>query len=758
MSDLDQHSSRKGKYIAVAVIAAASLAIAPWLLINGDGGDVPPTTEAAPPTTQSVPPTITSSSTTSTTTPTAITTALSPFADPTLLSRDRPVPPLSEIPNAAAEIYVDPDGNDSGAGTLQDPVATLEAAQQLARPHLRDGAGDVVVYLRGGVHLRTEPLVLGFQDSGRAENRMVYRSYPDEQAIVEGGVRIDTWRPAFDNVLVADVPLEVEDVRQFFAAGSRQQRAKAEVASNTANRFVKGPLFDAQRNVTVAVDASLVEEFAHPEDLELVYVGVNVSGHGITRASGSEILRPSWKAHRLPVESAVPLPSGEVGLKISNGALYHASERGHEPMEILPSDPFYFENALELLDEPGEWYFDSRERQIYWWAPDTEATEDAWLAVTEVLLAIDGTLERPVRNVSIEGIAFRHAGYPRTNDEGYVVSQAAAWFTSWKTPGWMTEGPVQHSFTDRSRPSAFPGAAVEIDSARDVEFVGNVFTELGAIGVLLSNDVRRISFDRNLFVDISAEALVAGHPEHEIIDEPTEGPIGDIVFKNNVIDRAGAEFFASVGLMITKAEDAAIHNNLFRDLPYSAISLGWGWANNLEADFHRAINVEDNYFENVVNTLYDGAPIYLVGPVAEYSAARRDFTHIRGNFANNLDADEQFKAPTDLINPGFAKRPGVQLDQGVRNTLISNNVFTGSTSWLQVTAWQDNRDVPGWIESMALTGTGNWSDTDESVPDNTALAGIGAVSVFPIDDLPPEVVEIVQSAGLEPGVALPPLP
>lgn len=753
---------QRGKVAFAALVIAAALAVMPWVLLSGSDGDPPVTTTAGSSTTTLVTASSTStlSPTTATTTtiPTAISHAISPFRDTTLLSRDREVPFLPEVASAAAAIFVDPNGDDAAEGTRDDPVATIEAAQLLARPILRAASGDVVIYLKGGVHVRDRTLTVSFQDSGRGVNRMIYRSYPGEQAILEGGIQIASWEPAFGQVLVAAVPAEVSDVRQFFAAGSRQQRARADSATTTAIRFAKGELFNAQRNVGIVVDETLVGGFAHPEDLELVYVGVNISGHGITRANGTEILRPSWKAHRLPVSTVTPLGGGEVRLDIANGALHHASERGYEPMEILPSDPFFLENALELLDEQGEWYFDARDRLLYWWPHQPEAIDDAWVADTEVLLSVDGTLERPVRNVSIEGIAFRHAGYTRPNDEGYVVSQAASWFTSWKTPAWMEEGPLPHSFLERGRPPGIPGAAIEIDSARDVSFAGNVFTELGAVGVLISNDARRVSFERNLFVDISAEALVVGHPEHERIDEPTEGPIGDIVFANNIIDRAGAEFYASVGLMVTKADGAEIRNNLFRDLPYSAISLGWGWANNLEADFHRAIDVENNYFENVVNTLYDGAPIYVVGPVAEYGAARSDFTQIRGNFANNLGADEQFKAPTDAIAPGFAKRPGVQLDQGARNTLISDNVFVGATTWLQVTAWLEKRDQPGWVESIALTGSGNWSDTDESLPDDTRLAGVAAVNLFAVDDLPEPVVTIIQRAGLERGVELPPLP
>jgi len=547
-------------------------------------------------------------------------------------------------------------------------------------------------------------------------------------------------------------------MRQFFAAGERQQRARTSGATGVASEFVVGPLLDRQRNVAMIVDTDLIEDLSNPEDLELVYIGTAISGHGQLEPDGTEDVRPSWKAHRLPVDSATYLGNGTTRLDISNGALYHASERGYAPLEILPSDPFFIENALELLDESGEWYFDPRRRLLYWWPPTQAALADAWIPVTQTLLDLDGTPKRPVRNIRIEGLAFRHAAYTVPNDAGYVVSQASYWFTGWEPPDWMEDDGARHPYLDRPRPAGIPGAAVEVDSARRITFSANTFTELGAIGVLLQNDVGRAVFDGNLFVDISAAALVAGHPEHDEIDEPMEGPIASLAFTNNIVDRAGAEFYASVGVQVTKASGAEVSHNLFRNLPYTAISAGWGWDNNPNSTVHRAIRIENNYFENVVNVLYDGAPIYLLGPVAEPGAGRDDYVEVRGNFANNAGAGPQFKAPSEAADPSYAKRPGVQIDEGSRNVVISDNVFTGATVWLQVTEWPTNRNVPGWADGLAYLGARNWTDNGASVPTDTRKVGIDRAKVFDFSDVPDAVLQIIELAGLEPGVSMPPLP
>jgi len=741
-------SSRATTRNRFLIAGAVAIAVGVAMMVALRGGGEPPATTVVAATSTTSPPTTTLGALLS-----------GPFAAQDLRSHTPAVPDNPASATAALSIYVDPQmGTDSAPGTLEEPVATLEGARRLARIGPESDVGDVVVYLRGGIHPRTETFTLDAADSGSGDAMTIYRSFPGEQAIIEGGIRVDSWDPAFGDVMVTAVPESVAEMRQFFAGTQRQQRAISSGADGTALEFLRGPLFDRQRNVAMTVASDLVSDFSHPEDLELLYIGVSVAGHGITRSNGNEAVRPSWKSHRLPVTSASDQGNGATRLDIGNGALYHASERGHELIALRPGDPFFFENAIELLDEPGEWFFDSRRRLLYWWPADAAALDDAWIPSVEVLVKVDGTPQEPVRNIRFEGLAFRHSAYTTPIEAGYVVSQASSWFAGWEPAAWMEIDGDRHSQLDQARPTGLPGAAVQIDSASNVAFVGNVFTELGAAGVAVQNDVHNAEFTGNLFVDISAEALIAGHPEHDDIDEPMEGPITDLSFTNNVIDRAAAEFFGSVGVHVYKAGGAVISHNLFRDLPYSALSLGWGWDHNPASTVHRAITVDNNYFENVVNLLYDGAPFYLLGPVAEPGAKLSDYTQIRGNFVNNAAADVQFKAAGDPIPADYAKRPGVQLDKGIRNVAVVDNVFLGSTVWLQVTRWPGDRTVPGWIDELALVGSGNWSDTTASVPADTSLAGVDQAAVFDVVTAPTAVLEIAAEAGLEPGMMMPPLP
>ena len=88
------------------------------------------------------------------------------------------------------EIYVATNGSDENPGTIDKPLATLEAARSLIR---KQGVpkGGVTVYVRGGTYYREQAFVLSTADSGTAENPVTYKAYPGEKPILTQGVDIE---------------------------------------------------------------------------------------------------------------------------------------------------------------------------------------------------------------------------------------------------------------------------------------------------------------------------------------------------------------------------------------------------------------------------------------------------------------------------------------------------------------------------------------------------------------------------------------
>jgi len=657
--------------------------------------------------------------------------------------------PTTDVPAPDGAIVVDPAaGDDAGSGTAAAPFRTLERAQLAARGATRAATGeDVVVLLRGGVYELAGTFRLTPLDSGSDDHDVVYRAVAGERAVIEGGVELSGWETFGEVLYRVEVPERVDTFRQFYARGRRQARARTATAGATALRFEKEEILGRPRDAAVVVDGGMLAGITHPEDLELVYVGVRISGHGVTGADGVETERPSWRSHRLEVERATPAPDGAIRLDIAADALYHATDRGFWKTFVIPSDPFYLENAFELLDEPGEWFFDERDRLLYWWPPDGGNPDDVdtWIPAVETLLDVDGTPSEPVHDIRIEGLTFRHSTYTVTSREGYVPGQGAGLFMGWEHDDWMEAEGARSTYLDRPIPQGLAGAAVEMDSVHDLAFTGNVLTHLGSDGMLLHNDVVDVTISGNVFSDVSGGGLVAGHEVHEVIDEPMERLIERIELSDNLFEQTGREYFSSAGVQVYKSADFVIEHNEFRDMPWVGLSLGWGFANNPDSFVHVRNRVVANRFDDVVNTLYDGGAIYLLGPTGTPDAPLVDHTVVSDNVVEFSGI--QPKLPGDLVDPDYAKRAGIQLDEGNRNVVIEDNLVFGSSVWLQVTEWPSHSPDPAWRAGLHLSGSGNWTDGAPSLPGDLARVGIARPGEVADTAARDTVARIVAGAG-----------
>ena len=88
---------------------------------------------------------------------------------------------------------------------------------------------------------------------------------------------------------------------------------------------------------------------------------------------------------------------------------------------------FCLTNALELLDQPGEWFQEYPSGTIYYYPQASENMETAEVIIPtlETLVTIDGTLSRPVKHIQFNGITFEHTSYTYrcfgTGDPGLVL-------------------------------------------------------------------------------------------------------------------------------------------------------------------------------------------------------------------------------------------------------------------------------------------------------------------------------------------------
>ena len=80
---------------------------------------------------------------------------------------------------SASDIYVSPTGRDSNSGAKARPLASIAAAQRLART--RKSAGAVTVWLRGGTYYLPQTLVFTPEDSGTEKAPLTYAAFPGKE-------------------------------------------------------------------------------------------------------------------------------------------------------------------------------------------------------------------------------------------------------------------------------------------------------------------------------------------------------------------------------------------------------------------------------------------------------------------------------------------------------------------------------------------------------------------------------------------------
>jgi hypothetical protein len=124
----------------------------------------------------------------------------------------------------AADVYVSPAGRDRNSGAKDRPLATLGAAQRMARS--RKSAGPVTVWLRGGTYCLPQTLVFTPEDSGTEKAPVTYAAFPGEEPVISGRIRLRlTWIPYRDGILMARVPAGLHS-DQLFVNGKRQILAR----------------------------------------------------------------------------------------------------------------------------------------------------------------------------------------------------------------------------------------------------------------------------------------------------------------------------------------------------------------------------------------------------------------------------------------------------------------------------------------------------------------------------------------------------
>ena len=511
----------------------------------------------------------------------------------------------------AGEIWISPKGSDFNDGTCQSPKATLTSALRQAREWRRTEdnriQGGITIYMEGGTYAFYEPVFIRPEDSGTKESPTIIRSVGDEKVILSGGISIKGWKKQ-GKVWVADVPVfngRPLDFRQLWVNGKKAVRARDVEDFEKMNRIC-------------SVD----------EKNEILYVPVVsirrlIDNKGNLKAKYAEmVLHQMWCVANLRIRS-VEVQGDSAAIR------FHQPESRIQfehpwPRPMVTTDghnsAFYLTNARELQDVPGEWYHDIDARKVYYYPREGEKMQEAEVIVpaVETLVRVEGTLDRPVCHIRFEKITFSYTTWMRPSEKGHVPLQAGMYLTD----GYRIDPKMQRNYLNHPLDNqgwlGRPAAAVRVVAARQIDFERCRFEHLGSTGLDYEEAVQGGVVRGCLFHDIAGNGLLVGsfspaaHETHLPYDPADRREVCTQQHINNCyFTEIGNEDWGCLAIAAGYVGDVNIEHNEISEVPYSGISLGWGWTQTVNC--MRNNRVHANLIHHYAKHMYDVAGIYTLG-------------------------------------------------------------------------------------------------------------------------------------------------
>lgn len=582
------------------------------------------------------------------------------------------------------ELYVSVDGKVGANGSEENPFASIDAAKSAVRNMSSAMTGDIIVNIKPGRYVIDKTIEFTEKDSGKNGFDIIYRGTDsDNKPIIDGGVKITGWEKTTDKLYSAKVS-GIDDMRVMYINGYPAQRAR------TKYRYSSVRNYDDPSN-DFPVDGFYVSKRNFPK---------------LSNLENLEIIEISkWVANRNPIADVKELENEWLFIYDQPWFHYADTQRGSTNTKSSDCPTFAVENAPELLDEPGEFFYDTKTKTVYYYpfAEENMETAEVYAPKVEGLVKLLGeNKDKRITNIKFDNIEFRHGAWNLPSVAGVASYQSDHIYPA---------GPL---VGDEMVGATYTHAQITVEHADELSFTNCNFINLGSAGISMLYDVHNAKVTGNLFRDMSGTSVMFGNARYPSNSVWNEEVCSRLNMTNNVLRRVGSEYYYCPGIGIYYANAVTLSHNDIEDTPYSGITMGWGWSNP-NSQRLRCSNHEISYNRINRNSIVcrDGAPVYTLG--------RQDNSEIAYNYFSN----------------SFDYGGGVYHDSGSLNISTHDNVIeNGKTVIMAGTNITDTYNNYANFVDQGIGG--GWSFARKETPIRTEG-----------DNWSAEAREIMAGAGLE---------
>lgn len=615
---------------------------------------------------------------------------------------------LNNEVKASNTYYVSSNGSDMYPGTKDQPFKTLNYALEVVKTFISQVDGTITVHVSEGEYQLTETLTFDESDFADSSKSVVFKA--DGDVLVSGGKHVVGWEAVTVNgisMYKAKVS-GVDYVRQFYVNDTAQPRA--------------------------ALEGEYIWKFKSATDKSAVVIeGVDLSN--IYDASALELKwRVEWKLfiHLASAVSGNTVHMQQPYFKFTTSA----ADCGRDPEGYYFPNPnrhtVTLSNDLSFLNEPGEWYYDQKNGELYYYpAEGVDLTKDTCtVPVLEELVSMSGTLNKKVQNITFDGFAFKYAAMNHISQYGLAINQYHTYSSGITTTNNGTW----------SCPYSQLGGNINLENTNNISFLNCTFKNMGGAALNISKGAHYTTVTGCIFTDLSDAAIIIGHSENSAASDAQKTM--HTVVSNNVIRRVGQDYTAMPAIAGYYAAYTEITHNDIAEVPYSAITLGWGWGHDYYNNGSHNNTISFNRIDSFLLAARDGGGIYTLGAQPD-SVIEGNYITNQGNAFGGLYLDEgsaYFTVKNNVVDNNqkvddpelrFLHINGRDIWGNGKLSCYELTLFDNYTSNSRFSiSWQEDNCS---IENTVLVEDGNWPAEAVAIMKNAGLTAAYADLLNEID-------------------------
>ena len=548
-------------------------------------------------------------------------------------------------------IYISPGGHNANSGTVRQPVASLQQAQQLLRKYRSQfPTRPVTVILLPGTYFLDTTLILTSIDGGAQKAPVIFKASEEGKAIISGGIKINTKWNYWKNGIWKTQLTNVDSVQDLFINGRLEIPARYPNYDSTSKYF-NGTSPDA-------ISPGRIKKWKNP-------VGAFV--HALHKYE--------WGS----VHYRVTGVNSDGTLKMEGGF------QNNRPFG-MNDKIVYISNVFEELDAPNEWYYDREKQTLYFYPPPKCDLKNASVIISRLnnLIVIKGNEKDPVRNIEFKGLVFTNSA------PTFMLTNEPLLRSDWRIyrgGAMLIEGAEDCIVQDCDFLDLGGNALFVSNYNRKVAIKGCYITGAGASAICFignSSAVRNPLFDYNQSVPFATLDRTAGPKSN---DYPS-----NCEASNNLIHDIGRIEKQAAGVELSMCADILVSHNTIYNVPRSGINVSEGtWGGHTiefndvfntvrETGDHGAFNSwgRDRYWRtdyNQMDSLTQSDPSLVFLDVLQPVTLRNN----RFRCDNGWDIDLDDGSSNYRIYNNVCLNGGIKLREGfyraVTNNILINNSF-----------------------------------------------------------------------------------